>query len=270
VFESSSIPSDLGGYPHPVADRVVVRLPPGLRFLLAPRYRASGERSLVFDPDATVGHLVQSAGVPLTEAGGFRLDGDPVPVGALARPRSTIDVVEVPRPQPVPAGGFLLDVGLGALARRMRLLGLHVQWSNDADDPELVARALAGDRVLLTQDRRLLMRRALTAGALVRGSSPDDQVTDVLSRFAPALAPLTRCTACGGALTPVPKEAIADRLEPGTRRSYDDFARCGACGRIYWEGAHARRIDRLITTAVRTGLRSAAQPNIHSRGAPRR
>ena len=89
----------------------------------------------------------------------------------------------------------------------MRLLGLDAEWSNDADDPELVARAVAADRVLLTQDRRLLMRRALRAGALVRGSRPDDQLADVLSRFAPPLAPLTRCTACGGALAPVPKEA---------------------------------------------------------------
>jgi uncharacterized protein len=233
-----------------VADRVVVRLPPGLRFLLPPRHRVSGERRLAFDPDATVGHLVQAAGVPLTEAGGIRLDSDPVPVTARARPGSAIDVLEVPRPQSAAAGGFLLDVGLGALARRMRLLGLDVEWSNDADDPELVARAVAVDRVLLTQDRRLLMRRTLRAGALVRGRRPDDQLADVLSRFAPPLAPLTRCTACGGVLARVPKEEVADRLEPGTRRTYDDFARCDACARVYWQGAHARRIGRLITTAV--------------------
>jgi uncharacterized protein with PIN domain len=233
-----------------VAHRVVVRLPPGLRFLLAPRQRASGERALTFDPDATVGHLVQAAGVPLTEVGGLRLDGDPVPGTARARPGGTIDVLEVPRPQPMAAGGFLLDVGLGALARRMRLLGLDVEWSNDAADPELVAGAVARDRVLLTQDRRLLMRRALRAGALVRGGRPDDQLADVLSRFAPPLAPLTRCTACGGALAPVPKEAIADRLEPGTRRCYEDFSQCEACGRIYWKGAHARRISGLISAAA--------------------
>ena len=236
-----------------MTDRVVVRLPSGLRFLLPPRHRASGERTLAFDPDATVGHLVQAAGVPLTEAGGVQLDGEPVPVTARARPGSAIDVLEVPRPQSAAAGGFLLDVGLGALARRMRLLGLDVEWSNDADDPELAARAVAADRVLLTQDRRLLMRRALPAGALVRGSRPDEQLADVVSRFAPPLAPLTRCTACGGALAPVPKDEIADRLEPGTRRSYDDFSRCDACGRIYWKGAHARRIGSLISAAVLSG-----------------
>src|SRR5687768_3109794 len=186
-----------------MADTVVVLLPPGLRFLLPSRDRIDGRRPLPFDPDATVGHLVQAAGVPLTEVGTLRLDGDSVAVTSRARPGGTIEVTEVARPQRTTAGGFLLDVGLGALARRMRLLGLDASWSNDADDAELVARATAEERVLLTQDRRLLMRRALPAGALVRGSRPDDQLADVLSRFAPPLAPLTRCTACGGVLAPV-------------------------------------------------------------------
>jgi len=253
-----------------MAEPVVMRLPPELRFLLPPRHRASGARTLAFDPDATVGHLVQAAGVPLTEAGGLRLDGEPVRVTARARPGSTIDVLEVSRPQPAAAGGFLLDVGLGALARRMRLLGLDVAWSNDADDAELVARAVAEERVLLTQDRRLLMRRALRAGALVRGSRPDDQLADVLARFAPPLAPLTRCTACGGTLAPVPKERIADRLEPGTRRSYDDFSRCDACGRIYWHGAHARRIRGLISAALIDRATLGGTTEETDRGAPRR
>ncbi len=253
-----------------MADPVVVRLPPDLRFLLPPRHRASGERNLAFDPDATLGHVVQAAGVPLTEAGGLLLDGAPVPAAARARPGSTIDVLDVRRPQPPSAGGFLLDVGLGALARRMRLLGLDAEWSNDADDPELVARAGTGDRVLLTQDRRLLMRRALRAGALVRGSRPDDQLADVLARFAPPLAPLSRCTACGGELRPVPKEEIAARLEPGTRRSYDDFSRCAACGRIYWEGAHAHRIAGLISAAVGDRATLGSTTEETDRGAPRR
>jgi uncharacterized protein with PIN domain len=231
-------------------DGVAVRVADPLRFLLPLRDRRDGVRRLAFDPDATVGHLVQAAGVPLTEAGPLLLDGQRVPVSARTRPGATIDVPEAARPQPVPAGGFLLDVGLGALARRLRLLGLDAAYSRTADDPELVARARAEDRVLVTQDRGLLMRRAVSAGALVRGGRPDEQLADVVDRFAPDPAPLTRCTACGGPLRPVAKDAIADLLEPGTRRGYDEFSRCTACGRIYWRGAHARRIDRIVAAAT--------------------
>ena len=229
---------------------VLVRLDPDLRWLLAPRFRAAGERPLGSAPDATVAHLVQAAGVPLTEVGGVRVDGDAVPLSARTRPGAVLEVDAVPRPQPVPAGGFLLDVGLGTLARRLRLLGLDAAWSNDAADADLAARAAAEDRVLLTQDRGLLMRRGVP-GALVRGSRPDDPLGDVLDRFAPSLAPLTRCTACGAPLEPVPKADVADRLPPGTRRTFDDFSRCAACGRVYWHGAHARRINALIRVAQR-------------------
>jgi len=137
-------------------------------------------------------------------------------------------------------------VGLGSLARRLRLLGLDAAYDPAADDAALVEQATAEDRVLLTQDRGLLMRRALAAGALVRGAGAEQQLSDVLERFAPALAPLTRCTACGGELVAVPKASVADLLEPGTRRSYDEFSRCTACGRVHWRGAHARRIEEMV------------------------
>jgi uncharacterized protein with PIN domain len=242
-----------------MTDRVEVVVPPPLRFLLPGRDRASGHRRLPFDPDSTLGHLVQAAGVPLTEVGGLHLNGTPATETARAAPGSTIAVAEVARPEPVPPGGFLLDVGLGALARRLRLLGLDAAWSADADDPDLVARALIDDRVLLTQDRGLLKRRALRRGALVRGCRPDDQLADVLDRFAPVLAPLTLCTACGAVLAPVPKRDVTDHLPPGTRRSYDEFSGCTACGRIYWRGAHARRIDALIERARRCSPRASAR-----------
>jgi uncharacterized protein with PIN domain len=232
------------------APALTVRVPSELAFLLRPRDRAAGGRRLGYDPDATVGHVVQAAGVPMTEVGELRLDGVPTQATARPRPESVVQVAAVRRPQPVPSGGFLLDVGLGTLARRMRLLGLAAAWSNDAADADLATRAAAEDRVLLTQDRGLLMRRGVP-GALVRGSRPDEQLADVLDRFAPALAPLTRCTACGAGLEPVAKADVADRLPPGTRRTFDDFSRCPACGRVYWHGAHARRIDELIAAARR-------------------
>jgi uncharacterized protein len=228
---------------------VVVRVDPSLAFLLPLRDRAARERRLGFDPDATVGHVVRAAGVPLTEVGGLALDGVPVDAAARTAPGAVLDVSPVARPQPVPAGGFLLDVGLGTLARRLRLLGLDAAYDRQAEDAELVERARAENRVLLTQDRGLLKRRAVQTGALVRGAGAEEQLADVLDRFAPPLAPLTRCTACGGRLVAVPKAEVADRLPAGTRRSFDEFSRCTSCGRVYWHGAHARRIDSIIERA---------------------
>ena len=111
---------------------------------------------------------------------------------------------------------------------------------------DLVARAAAERRVLLTRDRGLLMRRALPDGAYVRGDRPDDQLDDVLDRFAPPLAPWTRCPACNGELEVVAKSAIQHELQPGTRRRYHNFSRCRTCSRVYWAGAHHQRLSRIV------------------------
>jgi uncharacterized protein with PIN domain len=163
-----------------------------------------------------------------------------------------VEIGPVARPQRVPgADGFLLDVHLGTLARRLRVLGVDAAYRNDAHDDELVDRAAAERRILLTQDRGLLMRRAVWAGAYVRGDRPDAQLADVLDRFAPPLAPWTRCTACNGELVAVPKDEVLAELEPGTRRRYERFARCRTCRRVYWRGAHGRRLDAVVAAALR-------------------
>ena len=104
----------------------------------------------------------------------------------------------------------------------------------------------------------LLRRRKLWLGAYVRGARPDDQIRDVLGRFAPPLAPWTRCPACNGPLSPVAKAAVDPLLRPGTRRTYQVFARCGSCGQVYWHGAHSKRLEAIIASAVRTVAASSA------------
>ena len=230
---------------------LVVRADPALWLFLSPRRRRA-EFTVAYDGEASLGHVVQSVGVPLTEVGSLRLDGEPAEPAGRPTPGTAVEIGPVARPQRVPgATGFLLDVHLGTLARRLRVLGVDAAYRNDAADDELTHRALTERRVLLTQDRGLLMRRALWAGAYVRGNRPDDQLADVLDRFAPPLSPWTRCTACNGTLVAVAKEEVAAELEPGTRRTYERFARCRSCGRVYWRGAHGRRLDGVVAEAVR-------------------
>jgi uncharacterized protein with PIN domain len=63
--------------------------------------------------------------------------------------------------------------------------------------------------------------------------------------------PWTRCTACNGPLVPARKAEIEQLLPPGTRHSYQTFARCAACGRVYWRGAHSKRLEPIVQSAIR-------------------
>ncbi|MBV8994930.1 MAG: hypothetical protein JO287_14825 [Pseudonocardiales bacterium] len=216
---------------------------------VAPRRRRD-HVDVPYDGEASLGHLVQALGVPLTEVGALLADHSRVDPAYRPRAGATVEIRPVPRPQRVPGStGFVLDVHLGTLARRLRLLGIDTAYANDASDDSLVHQAAGQRRVLLTQERGLLMRRALWAGAYVRGRRPDEQLADVLHRFAPPLAPWTLCARCNGELVSVPKHEVADQLEPGTRQRYDRFAQCQACGRVYWHGAHSRRLEAIVRAA---------------------
>ncbi|WP_083734709.1 Mut7-C RNAse domain-containing protein [Actinomadura sp. CNU-125] len=225
--------------------------------MFLPAARREPVRRVPYDGTSTLGHLVESLGVPLPEAGPMTIAGEPVDAATRTRDGDEVRVRAVPRPQPVPlepgqvAPRFLLDVHLGTLARRMRLLGLDTAYHNDMDDPALVVQANEERRVLLTQDRGLLRRRALWFGAYVRGPKPDGQLRDMLGRFAPVLRPWTRCTACNGELVPVDKTEIERELEAGTRRSYDIYGRCGRCRQVYWRGAHGDHLEEIVREATR-------------------
>jgi uncharacterized protein len=229
-----------------------------LRVFLAPRHRG-GRVRVACDGTSSLGHVVESFGVPLPEVGRLAVNGQPVATAYRLSGGDVADVAAVRRPQRLPSPRFLLDVHLGTLARRLRLLGVDAAWANDLDDDSLIEQANGGQRVLLTCDRGLLRRRKLWLGAYVRGARPDEQLADVLERFAPPLAPWTRCTACNGLLSPVRKADIEQLLPPGTRRTYQTFSRCAACGRIYWRGAHSNRLGPIVESAIRAAATSRSK-----------
>ncbi|MBV1937503.1 Mut7-C ubiquitin/RNAse domain-containing protein [Streptomyces sp. BV286] len=225
---------------------------PELR-LFVPHGRRAGATGVTTDGSSTLGHVVESLGVPLTEVGELVVDGRAVAVSHVPLADESVLVRAVERPQPVPGAPlrFLLDVHLGTLARRMRLLGVDTAYESlDIGDPALASRSAAERRVLLSRDRGLLRRRELWAGAFVYSTQPDDQLRDVLGRFAPELRPWTRCTACNGLLREASREEVAGQLEGGTRRSYDVFAQCGECGRAYWRGAHHEQLEAIVGRAL--------------------
>jgi uncharacterized protein with PIN domain len=138
----------------------------------------------------------------------------------------------------------VLDQHLGRLAAYLRLLGQDCVHRALFPDEEVARVSVDENRILLSRDKRLLMRRAVVHGGFVRATDPMEQVPEVLHRFgAPeTIAPFTRCMACNGVLRPAAREQVEDRLLPDTREYYREFRECPDCRRVYWDGSHVRRM----------------------------
>ena len=212
-----------------------------------------------FQSHQTVKDVLEAMGIPHTEVDLIVVNGKaedfthrPATGARIAAyPMfEALDIGSTTRVRPVPLRDprFVIDVNIGRLARLLRMLGFDVWWSGDADDETLVDISLAQRRILLTRDRALLKRRAITHGVFVHADDPLEQTLEVIRRLDLSgwLAPFTRCLRCNGELVAVRKEEVIHRLEPLTRRYYTDFSRCADCGRIYWPGSHHARMLPLV------------------------
>ncbi|MDD5323533.1 MAG: Mut7-C RNAse domain-containing protein [Methylococcales bacterium] len=155
------------------------------------------------------------------------------------------------REKPLRNPRFILDVNLGKLAKRMRLLGFDSLYRNDYRDEEVVKIAVNEQRIILTRDRRLLYVKQINHGYWVRAVDAESQVDEVLRRFDlhGSIHPFVRCLVCNGMLAPVAKADILDCLEPKTRLYYEVFYQCADCRRIYWEGSHMQDMRQRFARA---------------------
>jgi uncharacterized protein len=238
-----------------------VRFYAELRDFLA-QARRTGEIVHAFREPGSVKDVIEAYGVPHTEVEvilangtsvdfGYRVrDGDRVSVYPMFESFDISEILRV-RPQPLREVRFVLDVHLGTLARRLRLLGFDCHYRRDAADDELVAVATGERRILLTRDLGLLKRKAITHGTFVRNTDPREQVKEMVRRFqlSGAIEPFTRCVACNGLLEDVAKSDVEHQLPPMTRQLYHRFRRCADCGKAYWRGAHHGRLAAMVAEA---------------------
>lgn len=210
------------------------------------------------DRRASIKDVVEAVGVPHTEIHAICAHGRDHDFSMLVEPQSEIALlpadlsdhypVDVTRPtllrEPLPGLRFLVDENVAGLVPLLRTLGFDAAYDRKWDDEHIARMVKVEQRVLLTRDRALLKRSAVTHGRLIRSQVVDEQLLEVLGHFriAPVHAAFTRCLSCNVVTVPVDKTAILHRLEPKTRKHYDVFRRCPACDRIYWAGSHVEKL----------------------------
>ena len=210
--------------------------------------------------------VIESYGVPHTEVDlvlingasvGFEhriTSGDRISVYPVFESIDIQPLLKV-RPEPLRVTRFLLDTHLGRLAAYLRMAGFDTRYDNHADDDTLASEAAGERRILLTRDRGLLKRRAVTHGYCVRQTTPRLQLAEVLARFdlRASVRPFTRCLVCNGELRMAGRSEVADRAPEKILRLFDRFAVCDGCNKVYWPGSRFQRMQRLLDECVRRG-----------------
>lgn len=226
----------------------------------------------------TVKDVIEGFGVPHTEVDLIVVNGEAV--GFDYRPQhgdriavypvfESIDVSSIARvrPKPLRVVRFICDIHLGRLAAYLRMLGFDTVYDPSLNDAELARISALERRILLTRDRGLLMRKTVTHGHYVRHTSPREQLVEILQRFdlAGQIAPFTRCLRCNQLLEPARPQEVASQVPKPVLLAHSEFSRCRACGKVYWDGSHTERMERLIAASLERVQSPASLPPAGSR-----
>jgi hypothetical protein len=148
---------------------------------------------------------------------------------------------------------FIAENNLAKLARYMRALGLDVVLDASISAEEIIDISRREGRIILTMSRKLLKRKEVTHGIFVRQGSCAEQAKRIVESLdlRNSIKPFSRCLRCNSLLSPIAKEAIAERVPPRARAHYEKYSYCGSCDKIYWEGTHC---ESLRSALVDIGL----------------
>ena len=251
-----------------MTDQITIRFYEELNDFLPPEHRKV-EFVHRIKRIGSIKDLIESLGVPHPEVDLILVNGESVDFNYSVQEGDRISVYPVfealdisplmhLRPAPLRTTRFVLDTHLGRLAAYLRMLGFNTLYRNDYDDVTLASLSADDERILLTCDRQLLMRKIITRGYFVRARQPQQQLLEVLERFDlfNVLHPFTRCMHCNGIIKPVDKATIEAHLLPRTRDYYNSFWQCPDCHKIYWQGSHYQRMQQLIEATKRSNKRT--------------
>ncbi len=146
----------------------------------------AGERSIK--------NLIEYFGIPHSEVGSIHVNG--VEVCFAYKPQcgdwiyvrpleSPVDVTRpsILRPVIFRANHFVVDACVAGLAPKLRMLGCDVVADPSWTDQQLAEISIREQRILITRDRGLLMRKEVVWGRFIRGRNPLQQIQEVIWFF---------------------------------------------------------------------------------------
>ena len=157
---------------------------------------------------------------------------------------------------------FFCDEQLGKLSRWLRIIGQDTAYERAIADADLLARAAAEARIVLTRDHHLpkLARKNSAPDRapqviVLAENYPALQLREVVELFRDRMqiSIFSRCPVCNAETVKVAKEEVAAQLPPFVAASQQEFTRCPGCGRVYWQATHRARVDLVLRDLLEEG-----------------
>ncbi len=141
---------------------------------------------------------------------------------------------------------------MGKLVKWLRTMGYDTRFFDGSDDSELIAIALAEDRVILTRDTQIMRRRVVTSGrlktVLLQSDKPERQIRQVMGtlNLDCQFRPFSICLECNQPLVERSRERVKDLVPPYVCQTQSQYMECPACHRIYWRGTHWQAMTKKL------------------------
>lgn len=207
-----------------------------------------------FSATPSVKDAIESLGIPHTEIHTILINGSPVCFDYQIKKGDKIEVYP-PREGIDKVCGdqfsckkFVLDVHLGKLAKKLRMLGIDTYYANFCTTKDLLYISGEENRIILTRNIGLLKYKIVQCGYWLRSQHTEEQLKEVIRHFQlkDHFKPLSRCLVCNTSLAIVEKERIRNLLPPKTKLYFNEFYQCIHCRRIFWKGSHYESMEAFV------------------------
>ena len=137
------------------------------------------------------------------------------------------------------------------------MMGYDALFFEGSSDSQMIATAMAENRVILTRDTQIMRRRVVTNGqlkaVLIQSDEPEQQMRQVMETLTLdcQFQPFSICLECNQPLVEKSKEEVKERVPPYVFKTQNQYMECLSCHRIYWRGTHWQAMTRKLEHLVK-------------------
>ena len=140
---------------------------------------------------------------------------------------------------------FILTKELGRLSKWLRILGFDTIYYTSDNIGELIVQALCDKRIIITKRKHVGDLKVIA----VHKNDVKEQLKEVIEKLHLTINQsmmFRRCIVCNALLEELTKEDCKGKIPDYVYNTQQEFYRCPACERIYWQGTHWGNVRRYL------------------------